>query len=129
MSIQGTAQTGFATVTDIGWCETDRAGKNAHHIRQDSAGNDIRDDFFLDPAFRPYTESFFGQFGLPMPTSDKIYRGNSQDLLFLSGLGLVVRTGPIDVIDMIHPGILQPLYWMPFDNTDHVIALTRYSIA
>jgi hypothetical protein len=41
----------------------------------------------------------------------------------LNECGLVIRTGPLDVIDLIHPGILQPLYWMPDEGTGHVIAL------
>ena len=123
MSIQGTARTGFATSSDYGWCETDRRGKNPKKMRVRNMDGSTREDYFLNPKFRPYTENFFEHFSLPMPKDDMVYRGNSQDLLFLNDLGLVVRTGPIDVIDMIHPGVLQPLYWMPFDNTDHVIAL------
>jgi len=117
------AHKGFAEASEYGWCYKDRNGKKPKWMRKRNMDGSERKDYLLNPDLRKYTEYFFDQFGLPMPNDDMIYRGNSQDLLFLDNLGLVIRTGPIDVIDMIHPGVLQPLYWMPFDNTDHVIAI------
>lgn len=124
MVFQDQARDGFATSADYGWCHTDRTdtGKDGKRIKKRAAGRE-RKDYFLDKKNRQYTEVFFQNFSLPMPTDDMIYRGNSQDLLFLNDLGLVIRTGPVDIVDMIHPCILQPLYWMPFDNTDHAIAI------
>jgi hypothetical protein len=106
-----------------GWCHTDRKGKNPKEIRENSNGKPSRSDFFLNLQESDITKHFFDIFGLPFPNKDSIYRGNSQDLLFLDSYGLVIRTGPLDVTDLIHPGILQPLFWLPIEHTDHVIAI------
>jgi hypothetical protein len=123
MSIRGNARTGFATSADIGRCMTDRTdtGKDGVTMKVSVAGRP-RLDYFDEGEMLQYTQSFFDKFRLPIPEQDA-YRGNSQDLLFFNGLGFVVRTGPMDIVDMIHPGVLQPLYWMPFDNTGHVIGM------
>ena len=123
MSIRGNAKTGFAIPANIGPCRTDRTdtGKDGVTMKDIVAGRK-RLDYFANGSSRQYTESFFDKFMLPMP-KENIYRGNSQDLLFFDDLGFVVRTGPMNIIDMIHPCVLQPLYWMPLDSIDHVIAI------
>ncbi len=124
MPFQGQPLEGFATAANIGWCHTDRKDTKKDGITmKDCAAGHTRYDYFLSPEHREYTETFFDMFSLPMPDDHQIYRGNSQDLLFFDDLGFVVKTGPMNIVDMIHPGVLQPLYWMPFDNTDHVIAI------
>ncbi len=50
-------------------------------------------------------------YGLPMPAEPGIYSGCYHDLLFLDSHGIVVRTGIIDVLRLINPGIIQPLHW------------------
>jgi hypothetical protein len=115
-------QSALPNSDDYGWCYTDRLGKDATKIREQD-NEPARADFFLSQEEGDFTKHFFDFFHLPVPHEKNIYRGNSQDLLFLNDCGLVVRTGPLDVVDLIHPGILQPLYWMPDDITGHVIAL------
>lgn len=113
----------FPVAADYQWCYTDRDGKNARVLPANKSTGDTRTDFFLECEERDYTRYFFESLNLPLPCKDNIYRGTSQDLLFLDNYGLVVRTGPLDVIDLAHPGILQPLFWMPDFETGHVIAL------
>ncbi len=112
----------FPKKQDYGWCYTDREGKDATKIRTQDC-EPVRPDFFLAEQERDFTTHFFELFGLPLPDNNDIYRGNSQDLLFLDDYGLVVRTGPLDVVDLINPGVLQPLYWMPHGEKGHVIAI------
>lgn len=127
MAFQGQARDGFATSADYGWCYTDRSGKSAENIpltyKSNTEGEPIRPDYFLDSQNRDFTSYFFDIFKLPIPATENVYRGRSQDLLFLDGCGLVIKTGDIDVVDLINPAILQPLFWLPQDDTDHVIAI------
>lgn len=118
------ASDSFDSVNDpYGWCRTDRRDKNPKKMRRKNEDGTDREDYFLRPDLRAYTSAFFETFGLPMPKAESIYRGNSQDLLFMDDMGLVIRTGPVDVIDLMHPCVTQPLYWMPFDNDRHVISI------
>lgn len=105
-----------------GWCHTDRVGKDATKIECIN-GKAKRIDYFGDPEFAETTEWFMAQFGLPKPEMKDVYRGNSQDLLFLDDYELVIRPGVLDVVDLINPFVLQPLFWLPHETMEHVIAL------
>jgi hypothetical protein len=115
-------KTAFPQAADYGWCHTDRLGKDAKQIALVD-GEPWRIDYFFDDQFDVTTQIFMKQFDLPMPEPDIVYRGNSQDLLFMDDYGLVIRTGLLDVVDLINPHVLQPLFWLPHDSVDHVIAL------
>jgi len=128
MVMKKNVQSAFVQSADYGWCETDRPGKNAHEIgrtyeNDTTNGETVRPDYLLEPEMRDFTKYFFDIFKLPLPQAESIYRGRSQDLLFISNHGLVVKTGDIDVVDLIHPAMIQPLFWLPHEETDHVIAL------
>lgn len=89
-----------------GWCYTDH--KDGREIRDDFRGI----DFFNDHPYAKRVERMLGQMGLPIPEEAQIFRGTHHDMLFLDSHGVVIRIGPLDVEDLMNPGILQPLGWL-----------------
>ncbi|MGM0423103.1 MAG: hypothetical protein ACQEQL_08425, partial [Pseudomonadota bacterium] len=89
-----------------GWCYTDH--KDGREIRDDFRGI----DFFNDHPYAKRVERMLGQMGLPLPEEAQIFRGTHHDMLFLDSHGVVIRIGPLDVEDLMNPGILQPLGWL-----------------
>jgi hypothetical protein len=103
---------------EYGWCYTDH--KDGLEIRKDFR----KIDFFQDEPYAKCVAAMLDQIGLPMPEKAQIFRGTHHDLLFLDSHGVVIRIGPLDVEDLMNPGILQPLGWLESpDNNVKIDAL------
>ncbi|TVQ84539.1 MAG: hypothetical protein EA357_02645 [Micavibrio sp.] len=88
-----------------GWCYTDR--KNGKEIRRWYRNK----DYMRDEPYASAVKTMLDELGLPQPQEGEIFRGSHHDLLFLNSHGVVLRIGPTDVEELIHPAILQPLGW------------------
>jgi hypothetical protein len=95
-------RTGF----EYGWCKTDH--KDGKEIRRDWR----KTDYMNDEPYAGRVQAMLEQLGLPQPKPEEIFRGTHHDLLFLNSHGVVLRIGPTDVNDLVHPGIIQPLGWL-----------------
>lgn len=90
-----------------GWCHTDH--KDGTAIRAAYA----RPDYVFDPDTAEPVAAALARLGLPAPGRGDVFRGTHHDMLFVDSHGVVIRIGPTDVTDLIHPAILQPLGWLP----------------
>ena len=89
-----------------GWCVTDhKDGKEIRPFYRTA-------DYLQEEPYATSVKAMLKKLGLPLPKPEEIFRGTRHDLLFLNSHGVVLRIGPTDVMDMINPGILQPLGWM-----------------
>jgi hypothetical protein len=86
-----------------GWCHTDH--KSGRTIRQEYRTT----DYLQDEPYASRVKAMLEQLGIPLPSSDEIFRGTHHDLLFLNSHGVVIRIGPLDIEDLLNPAILQPL--------------------
>ncbi len=103
---------------EYGWCHTDH--KEGLEIR-----TGFREaDYMNDEPFASSVKKMLKQMGLPQPRQKQVFRGTHHDLLFLDSHGVVVRIGPTDVTDLIHPAIIQPLGWL--DDTENNISVAIY---
>ncbi|MBL4666543.1 MAG: hypothetical protein JKY04_04135, partial [Sneathiella sp.] len=100
-----------------GWCHTDH--KDGKEIR-----TDYRDtDYMKDEPYASSVNKMLKKMGLPIPDKDQVFRGTHHDLLFLDDHGVVIRIGPTDVDDLVHPAIIQPLGWMNDDENKISVAI------
>lgn len=91
---------------EYGWCHTDH--KDGRKIRKSFR----KIDFLNDKPYAKRVSEMLQELGLPAPEKEQIFRGTHHDLLFLDSHGVVLRIGPLDVVDLMNPGILQPLGWV-----------------
>ncbi|GEM_PF-1704193 len=103
---------------EYGWCRTDH--KTGRELRPEFR----KTDYMLHEPYASSVASMLTRMGLPQPHIDQVYRGTHHDMLFIESHGVVVRIGPTDVEDLIHPAILQPLGWL--DDKDNGISVAVY---
>lgn len=80
-------------------------------------------DYFAPPLRGPVQRTL-ARMGLPMPERiTLVHRGTTHDLLFLNSHGIVLRIGKTNYLDLINPGILQPLFWQTVtDENNHPLS-------
>lgn len=109
------------TAFKYGWCHTDH--KNGKEIRTDWRST----DYLKDEPYASQVKAMLEQLGVPFPAAGEIFRGTNHDLLFLNSHGVVLRIGPLDVTDLMNPGILQPLGYL--EDREHMIGNVPFTVA
>jgi len=116
--VEAVAEPAVQTAFEYGWCETDH--KDGKKIR--TAWR--KTDYMQDEPYASSVKDMLERLGLPQPQIEQVFRGTHHDLLFIDSHGVVVRIGPTDVEDLIHPAILQPLGWL--DDKENGFSVTIY---
>jgi|GEM_PF-3219264 len=101
-----------------GWCYTDH--KDGKELRPKYRNV----DYVQDKKYAESVAAMLKKMGLPQPRIQQVYRGTHHDLLFLDDHGVVVRIGPTNINDLIHPAIIQPLGWI--DDKENEITVAIY---
>ena len=102
---------------DYGWCYTDH--KDGKEIRTDFRAI----DYVQDEPYASSLKSMVAKVGLPEADVSQFYRGTHHELLFIESHGVVLKIGPTDLEDLIHPAILQPLGWVEDKENNLTLAI------
>ena len=102
-----------------GWCYTDHKDKNGKEIRKKFRHT----DYVQDEPYASALKSMIAKLGLPEPDISQYFRGTHHELLFVESHGVVLKIGPTDIEDLIHPAILQPLGWMEDKENKLTVAI------
>ncbi len=90
---------------EYGWCKTDWKDGHVMHAHRTI-------DYMKDEPYVTLVRTHLEQMGLPFPKPEEIYRGSYHDLLFLNSHGVIIRIGPTNVEELMHPALIQPIGWL-----------------
>lgn len=107
------------TEFQYGWCHTDH--KDGKQIMR------ARPDYVLGAPHTEKLRDMLDKLGLPFPEEHQIYRGTNHDMLFLNSHGVILRIGPLEMDDYIHPCVLQPLGYV--QDKDPAYPLSPFVVA
>lgn len=89
-----------------GWCEMDHKGGRAMPNWWRST------DYCNENPYSTVLRSALKKLGLPFPKPEDIFRGSHHDMLFLNSHGVIIRIGPLNILELMNPAIIQPLGWI-----------------